>query len=191
METLKAPEKHAKGDPHLAAVLKAVTGGKDLPPEMAKQAQMVWKMLDNMAECNPEEYSQFVKQQAKEAEASVPAEQRASATAQARQKPVLILHSAVLPSKQPPACAPDQTTDTELPVDLSNIVKSKNDANSRTVASVVIPMFEMAEVGPVTVNSDQYGPGRSVAALKGTSIPVMVRSLVICYFWGENEKGFL
>ena len=151
-------------------------GGKGLTPEMAKQAQQMWKMLDTMSE-NPQEYKQFIAQQMKQAKDE--GFDLANPVAAASSKPVMVLQAAV----QPPSRGGWGATTKgkgDAGVSISNIVLQPAQDNDAPYTAAVVSLFEMPGIeAPMVKLKVPWKPASGLAALQRITVPFKVRQACV------------
>ena len=163
--------------PFPATLLRGLgAGGKGLTPDMAKQAQQMWKMLDTMSE-NPQEYKQFIAQQMKQAkdEGFDPGNPVAAAPS----KPVMVLQAAV----QPPSGGGGGSISKgkgDAGVSISNIVLQPAQDSDAPYTAAVVSLFEMPGIeAPMVKLKAPWKPASGLAALQRTTVPFKVRQACV------------
>jgi hypothetical protein len=129
----------------LTAALRAMTVDT-ASPGVAKQAEQIWRMLDSMAENNPDEYKAFVSKQLKQGSQEISKAKRPSKDSL---HPALIVHIPTIPCNKAQAASGG--------IDLGSIVKS----SSVNVTMAVVSLFERASAPAVQVNGKIWDPQRN------------------------------
>lgn len=145
------------------AVLQRLMAG--LPPEAAQKADQVWKMLDDMAENDPQSYKAFIEQQTREAAPTV-----SDSISAGPARAALIVNAAFEAASQA------QTPGPQLGVtkaDIRKIIDSSPDQQAEP-SSAVIAIFQSDNVPPATVQGKHLAQSRA-QDLKFMQLPLKMR----------------